>query len=162
MRTHSRTRNAGDNASILNQLITAGFCVLTFPSQPLHFTLYGRHTRGALALTVTAVAHMRRAVFGKGVYLKLHVGLSELFCLLLQRHHPHFSLLSAPRRRRPVPFQKLPPALIRVLVHHPPAPSAAGRRRLQRLRGLHLLRCGRHLEHSQVWGGGGYSVAASG
>lgn len=86
------------------------------------------------------------------LYLKLHVGLSELFCFLLQRHHPHFSLLPASCRCCSVSLQKLSPTFIRVLIHYPPASSTAGGRRLQRLGGLHLLGCRGHLKTQERMG----------
>lgn len=80
------------------------------------------------------------------VYLKLHVGLCEFFCFLLQWNHPHFSLLSASCCCCSVPLQKLPPTFVWVLVHYPPAPPSALWRRMHCLRGMHLLGGRWHLQ----------------
>lgn len=76
-----------------------------------------------------------------GPHLKLHVCLGELFCFLFQWHHPDLPLLSATGGGSPVPFQKFPPPLIRVLIHHPSPASPCRLGWLYGLGWLHLL-CG--------------------
>lgn len=93
-----------------------------------------------------------------GSHLKLHVCLGELFCFLFQWHHPDLPLLSAARGSGSVPFQKFPPPLIWVFVHHSPPAASSGLWWLYRLRGLHLLRRRRNLQGKETFCRGWWGV----